>query len=531
MKILELSRLPGVGVVLLVSAVVLSACVSDSDSVGSSTTSRPDPSTTVVATTATTAQPAPTTTNAPDDAGIPTEVAENADGWPLPNRDYSATRATFDSAIDSTTVDRLEVAWTYDLGVGAPTNPIVIGDTVFIADQGRSVHAIDLDSGERKWIADGGGGVIGGPNGVAVGWGRVFSNDGGNAITAYHADTGRELWSTDILANGGAVNIQPIAADGMVLAATSSHRGLPGGRGTLYALDPTSGEILWSFDTIESDDLWGHPEINSGGGAWYPPAIHRGTTYWGTSNPAPYPGTTGFPNGSSRPGDNRWTNSLLAIGLDTGVLTWGHQVVTHDIFDYDSVIVAIAETDGGRVIVNTGKHGRILGFTGEGTLLWDTAVGMHDNDRLEAFEGQLQVLPGQFGGVITPIAIADGIIYAAVVNAPTQYARPDQADENMALGTFDSQMVAVDAATGQILWDVILDGDAFGAATVINDVVLTSLLDGRILALDRTDGRLIWEYQASGGINGWPAVVGDYLLVPVGLGDSPHLLALKTSSS
>jgi alcohol dehydrogenase (cytochrome c) len=195
------------------------------------------------------------------------------------------------------------------------------------------------------------------------------------------------------------------------------------------------------------------------------------------------------------------------------------------------VIVAIAETDGGTVIVNTGKHGRILGFTGEGTLLWDTPVGMHDNDRLEAFEGELQVLPGMIGGVNTPIAIADGIIYATVVNAPTQYARPDGGTENWDLGIFDSQMVAVDAATGQILWDVILPGDSFGAATVIDDLVLTSLLDGRILALDRTDGRLIWEYQASGGINGWPAVVGDYLLVPVGLGDTPHLLAPKTSSS
>ncbi len=100
------------GVVLLVSAVALSACVSDSDSVGSSTTSRPDPSTTVVATTAATAQPAPTTSDAPDDAGIPPEVAENTDGWPLPNHDYSATRATFSSTIDSSNISGLEVAWT-----------------------------------------------------------------------------------------------------------------------------------------------------------------------------------------------------------------------------------------------------------------------------------------------------------------------------------------------------------------------------------------------------------------------------------
>jgi outer membrane protein assembly factor BamB len=77
-------------------------------------------------------------------------------------------------------------------------------------------------------------------------------------------------------------------ADGKVLAATAGAGG-PGSRGKLYALDQETGDILWSFDTIESDDLWGHPEINSGGGTWYPPSVDiaNRVAYWGISNPYP----------------------------------------------------------------------------------------------------------------------------------------------------------------------------------------------------------------------------------------------------
>ena len=58
-----------------------------------------------------------------------------------------------------------------------------------------------------------------------------------------------------------------------------------------------TGEIAWSFDTVESADLWGNSEVNSGGGAWYPPAIDgaRGRIYWAAANPAPFAGTPRLP--------------------------------------------------------------------------------------------------------------------------------------------------------------------------------------------------------------------------------------------
>jgi outer membrane protein assembly factor BamB len=369
---------------------------------------------------------------------------------------------------------------------------------------------------------------------VAVDAGKVFSGKSGGAVAAYDASTGKELWSTVIRTEGGSVDIQPVVVDGLVLAATSALRD-PGARGTLYALDAETGEIVWSFDTIESEDLWGHPELNSGGGSWYPPAvdIEAGVSYWGTSNPYPFPGVEGFPNGSSRPGDNRWTDSLLAIDLQTGELRWGHQAIAHDLFDRDAVIAAIARLPNGeQVIINSGKLGRVIGLDPDGTLLWDTPVGMHKNDDLESFEGQLEVLPGSLGGVETPIAVADGVVYVTVVNAATTYSGPQQNSTGFgaALGSNDSQLVAIDATTGAILWDVAIPGDCFGAATVVNDLVFTSVLTGTIFAFNRITGEQVWSYQAPGGINGWPAFVDDRLVIPVGFGSPPVLLALALDS-
>ncbi len=455
--------------------------------------------------------------------------------WPAPNYDNSSSRATTESSINSGNVHQLTEAWRYLLplspGSGAAaTTPIVADETVYLGDLNTNVHAIDLVTGERRWLAPSDAPVFG-PSGVAVDDGKVFANKAGWGIAGYDAETGKELWATPILMNGGAVNIQPTVADGKVLAATSS-LSQPGARGTLYALDQQTGDILWSFNTIESEDVWGRPDINSGGGAWYPPSIDldRRVSYWGISNPYPFPGAAGFPNGSSRPGDNKWTDSILAIDLDSGELRWGHQAIPHDIFDRDAVITALVELDDGReVVISTGKMGRVIGLDDDGNVLWDIPVGMHKNDHLTSFEGSIEVLPGAAGGVVTPIAAADGAVYLSVVNAPITYSSPEESSPGAGarLGSFNSQLVAIDAATGEIIWDVQLPGDSFGGATVVNDLVFTSVLSGRILAYKRETGELVWSHQAPGGINAWPAIVGPMLLMPVGFGNPPMLLALE----
>ena len=467
--------------------------------------------------------------------GVDGDALPGASDWPWPNYDSTGSRATFASAITSANVKTLREAWRYVLPGGGPfgaaaTTPVITGGVIYLGDLFTNVHAIDLQTGARRWMVEVDRNVYG-PSGVAVSGGCVFANYEGKAIAAYRASDGERLWRTDILANGGQVNIQPSVAKGVVLAATSS-LSQPGARGTLYGLAAATGELRWSFDTIVSEDLWGNPEINSGGGAWYPPSVdlEAGVAYWGISNPYPFPGVPGFPNGSSRPGDNRWTDSILAIDIATGELRWGHQAVPHDIFDRDTVLTGIATLpDGREVIISTGKLARVIGLDREGSVLWDTPVGMHQNDEVTSFEGELEVLPGAAGGAVTPIAIADGFVYVTVVNAPVTYAGPDdwEGATNVRLGTYKSQLVAIDAGTGAIAWDVQLPGDSFGGATVVNDLVFTSVITGQILAYERATGELVWSYQAPGGINGWPAFVDDLLVIPIGFGDPPVLLALR----
>ncbi|HRW37537.1 MAG: PQQ-binding-like beta-propeller repeat protein [Acidimicrobiales bacterium] len=478
-----------------------------------------------------------------DLSGLPPELADADGDWPTANGDLGATRAVLDSPITSETVDRLELAWSYEAPGGGTfgnftTTPLVIDDTVYIGDLTTRVRAIDRETGEERFVA-GDDAAIFGPTGVGAGYGRLYGtkadDDGrGAVVVAYDATDGEELWATDVGGNGSDVNVQPVVYDGLVIASTSGYGG--GSRATIYALDAETGAIVWDFPVVEDDGLWGNPQLNSGGGVWYPPTIdtERGLAYFGTGNPYPFPGATGFPNGSSRPGDNRWTDSIVALDLATGELAWGHQLIAHDIFDRDAMITGRVdvEVDGDErsLAISTGKLGLVTALDADtGEEVWQTSVGTHDNDELTEIDGPTLVYPGSLGGVQTPIAIADGTIYACVMNAPTQYEGPEETSYGFTvqLGTADSQLVAIDAATGDIEWDVSLDGDAFGGATVSGDLVFTSTFGGTILAIDRASGETVWSYDAPGGINGWPAVAGDELFVPVGTSDPPQLLAFR----
>jgi outer membrane protein assembly factor BamB/mono/diheme cytochrome c family protein len=480
-------------------------------------------------------------------SGLPPELEDAEGDWPVANGTLDASRAVLDSPITSETVDQLEVAWTYEAPGGGtfgnfPTNPLVSGDAVYIGDLTTRIHAIDRATGEERFVV-GDEAAIFGPTGVGLGYGQLYGTKGddsgrGNTVVAYDAESGDEVWATDIGANGGDVNVQPIAYDGLVIASTSGYGA--GTRGTVYALDAETGAIVWDLPVIEDPDLWGNPELNSGGGIWYPPTIdpERGLAYVGTGNPYPFPGAEGFPNGASRPGDNKWTDSILAIDLETGELVWGHQLIAHDIFDRDAMLTARVdvEVDGEEraLAISSGKLGKVTALDAEdGEVVWQTPVGIHQNDELTEIDGPTEVYPGSLGGVQTPMAIAEGTIYTCVMNAPTTYEGPEQTSLGFGveLGSNDAVLVALDAATGEIDWEAPLPGDSFGGATVSGDLVFTSSFAGEVLAFDRATGEQVWSWKGPGGINGWPALAGDQLIVPFGTADPPQLIALELPAS
>ncbi len=416
------------------------------------------------------------------DLAIPPEVRDNARHWPLPGRDYANSRATFDSRIDSTNVASLTPVWQVEL-----PGPGVLRQRGRGSDRHRR-HGLHRRPGERC--------------------ARDRPGERRRALAALAR------------AHTDGVDIQPTVYSNLVFASSVpiSLEGVycGGDRGILFALREDTGEVARTFDTVDSPDLWGNPEVNSGGGAWYPPAIdtERGRICWAVANPASFPGTAEFPNGTSRPGPNLYTNTVVTLDVRTGALDWFRQAIPHDIFDHDLIHTLLVDIGEGaarrRVVVATGKGGKVIGHDIEtGEVLWTTPVGIHQNDDLTALDGPTEVLPGTFGGVLTPPAAADGVVYVATLNAPSivEPNVPEILGGN--IGTMDGQVVAIDAASEAIVWDVTVPGDPLGGTTVVNDLVLTATFQGKIPALDRRTGRTVWSRDAPGGINCPPAVAGD----------------------
>jgi outer membrane protein assembly factor BamB len=183
-------------------------------------------------------------------------------------------------------------------------------------------------------------------------------------------------------------------------------------------------------------------------------------------------------------------------------------------------------------VIGAGKGGQVLGMDpATGALLWKTAVGVHENHDLTSLTGPTEVMPGTYGGVLTPPATAEGVVYVATLNAPATLEPDKTAYFGGSIGTQDGEVVAIDATTGKHRWDTKVPGDPMGGATVVNDLVLTGTYQGQLVALDRATGKIVTTFDVGNGIAGWPAAVGDLLLVPTGtVGRPGTLLAYRVAA-
>lgn len=492
---------------------------------------------------------------------VPPEVSEYAGDWSLPNYDYANTRASNTTAIDASSVNDLGVAWSFALNASgqfgaASSNPLIMGDTVYFQDINANVFALSLETGDVVWAAMYNNTSVAGPNGPAVGWGKVFAASDPYTMAALNASTGEELWAQRLAGRPGeGIDIAPTVYDNMVYTSTVPGQGdvfyAGGNIGRIFALDQENGTIVWNFSTVDDpESIWGNPEVNSGGGCWYNPAIdpETGTTYWAVANPAPFAGTPEYPNGASRPGPNLYTNSMLALDHADGELMWFTQVLPHDLFDHDFQIPPIlssANISGTEqeIVIGAGKMGKVFAFNRDtGAILWATPVGIHENDLLAALPaGTTTVYPGALGGVETPMATADGVVYVPYVDFPTNWTPEsslsvgaNQTGPQPEFPPFDEGtggLVAIETGTGKILWEQTFDAINVGGATVLNDLVFTATFDGTVYAFDRTSGEEVWTWNAPAGINAWPAVAGDTILIPAGIGEGPALVALRLGAN
>ncbi|HVQ00452.1 MAG TPA: PQQ-binding-like beta-propeller repeat protein [Candidatus Thermoplasmatota archaeon] len=473
---------------------------------------------------------------------VPPDVSQYQGDWPMANKNYENTRATTDSTITATNVAGLSVAWSYAIqGIGpfggAASTPLIIGNRVVFQDLEANVVVLDRQTGAVLWTKWYNNTAIEGPNGPAIGYGNIYLAKDLYNITALNLSTGAEVWSTRIsYVPTTGIDIQPIVYDDMVFISTVPGTGdvfyAPGGIGEIYALNAQTGAIRWNFSTVDSN-LWGHPEVNSGGGCWYPPAINRetNTIFWGIANPAPFAGVPGWPSGTSFAGAALFTDCMMALDYQTGKMKWYTQAIAHDIFDHDfqiSPILASANVSGieQKIVIGAGKLGDVLAFNRDtGAILWDVPVGVHENDKLDNLTGETLVYPGVLGGVETCMAYANGIVYVPVVDMSTNYTPTGLNFSSINFAGGKGELVAIDVNLGKILWIKTFNSINVGAATVVNDVVLTATFDGKIYAFQATSGAQLFSFQAPVGINSWPAVAGNMIIWPAGVGLTPTLLA------
>jgi outer membrane protein assembly factor BamB len=241
----------------------------------------------------------------------------------------------------------------------------------------------------------------------------------------------------------------------------------------------------------------------------------------GVANPAPYPGTPKFPNGSSHPGVNLYTDSLVALDGATGKIAWFQQITPHDFRDYDfqaAPIVTSQTVDGTRaeIVIGAGKSGKVVAFRADnGKRLWMRNVGIHKFDSGPfPLDRQICYEPGSLGGVETPMAASGNLVYVPYVNLCFNASAKANGRTNFNSGT--GGLAAIDAATGKVVWKHSFPSSDFGAATVANDVVFTSTLSGKIYAIDAKTGKSLWTTQGPAGINSFPAVTKNMLIIGAG---------------
>ena len=250
--------------------------------------------------------------------------------------------------------------------------------------------------------------------------------------------------------------------------------------------------------------------------------VERGWVIATTGNPSP------DLDASVRPGDNRWTNSLVAVDARSGEMIWGYQYVPHDAWDFDAAsppILAEVEDENGELVdgvVHAGKTGWVYVHDLEtGRLIRRSKpLVRHENlfGRPTPEEGT-RMLPGANGGVgWSPGAFNPGtrMAYYAAIDQPMSFVsqRTDwQAGRLYLSGAFVAlpeedqwgNVSAVNVDTGEIAWQARTDQPLLGGAlTTAGGLVFVGEGNGLFKAYDAETGEELWRFQGGAGINAAP---------------------------
>ncbi|HEY1303152.1 MAG TPA: PQQ-binding-like beta-propeller repeat protein [Vicinamibacterales bacterium] len=507
--------------------------------------------------------------------------------WPLHNLDLAGSRFSALDKITPSNVKSLTPRWLFQHGVidgvSNQTTPVIVDGVMYVTDSRGSVYAVDAVDGHLRWTYDvtnllGGGraeGYVFRNRGVCYSEGVVYVA-GGSFLFALDAKTGKPMPGfgkdgqasviLDVLKErypdaktaismGYWFTTAPQIYKGVLyIGSTRSESHIPGGH--VFAVDAHTGKVLWHFNTIPQDErnkgwsiagpTWVGGERN-GGGIWETPAIdpELGLLYVAVGNP--------FGDSRKRTGTNLFSDSIVALRLDSGELAWYYQQTHHDVWDYDSggpPILFDMQVRGRRVraVAEASKNGYLYILnreTGEpvhpikeipvptegampGEQPWPTQPIPHTAagkpmmpvapvvpqdipaERLAKFKvvpaftpaGQNMIIaPGMGGGAnYGPLSYSPrtGLLYVNAIDDPTNAGRPPR-------GYFS----AYDPTTGELKWQQKYDGyGQAGSLVTASGLVFVgsgSNEAGYFFAFDARTGQLLWKFNTGAGVFGSPS--------------------------
>jgi PQQ-dependent dehydrogenase (methanol/ethanol family) len=283
---------------------------------------------------------------APAPAFAPQLLSLNSgDDWLTVGGGLSDQRHSTLTQINASNISGLKLAWTgtFNLPTKAAAVPeegaaIAYQGTLYMPNGLNAVQAIDGTTGKALWNytpVNDNPALLPANRGLAIGDGKVFEGQNDGNIVALDQQTGQPIWKTKVgdPTDGIQFTSAPVYYQGMVIEGASG--GDWGGRSFALALDAKTGAELWRWYVAPSpgqlgSGSWGINEWQRGGGAiWIYPSIDitTGLLYIVTGNPVPW-------NGRG-PGSNLWSDSVVALHVQSGQFAWGFQTVHHDIWDYD----------------------------------------------------------------------------------------------------------------------------------------------------------------------------------------------------
>jgi PQQ-dependent dehydrogenase (methanol/ethanol family) len=479
------------------------------------------------------------------------------------NANYGNTMYSELDDINNENIAGLGGAWVLHVDGGVvsgnqQSTPVVVDGVIYVQSASQRISAVDARTGVVKWTYAGGG-TVGLLRGVAVAQGKVFASLSGRRVVALDQATGQPLWlvtlnNTDF--PGGTTPTALVYYDGLVYVGTGGGDGAY--RGRAYALNATDGSIAWTFwgvpapgtpgsETWPADSTW-----KTGGAApWMHPAVdpELNIVYWTFGNPFP------VNDGSTRPGDNLYSNSIVAMDAHTGAYLWHFQTVKHDLWDYDNTMAP--------VLMDLRVHGKrrkavaVAGKTGylyildrvTGQPLQDVqyqSVPQEPRQKTAAtqpvpagdafvpvcsdpnaepavrpvpnyiagclftpfWDKPTIVTPGSAGGAVWSAVSFNphtGLMYfgAALINTSwsnTSKVRP--------LGEYRSgRIVAMDPSTNRVVWQKHIDwalSAGNGTLTTAGDVMFIGQPDGYLVGYDIQNGRELWRFQTGAGVHTAP---------------------------